>query len=80
MVHQKGLDLTIEAAKAIVHAGGQIVFMGCGEHHVEEALRRLAVRFPGAITAYIGFDEYQARSLFAGSDFCLCRHASNPVD
>ncbi|AJY49691.1 MULTISPECIES: glycogen synthase GlgA [Halomonadaceae] len=71
MVHQKGLDLTIEAAKAIVHAGGQIVFMGCGEHHVEEALRKLAIRFPGAITAYIGFDEYQARCLFAGSDFLL---------
>nr|WP_290697109.1 glycogen synthase GlgA [Halomonas sp. UBA3074] len=71
MVHQKGLDLTIEAAKAIVHAGGQIVFMGCGERHVEEALRKLAIRFPGAITAYIGFDEYQARCLFAGSDFLL---------
>lgn len=71
MVHQKGLDLTIEAAKAIVHAGGQIVFMGCGEQHVEEALRKLAIRFPGAITAYIGFDEYQARCLFAGSDFLL---------
>lgn len=71
MVHQKGLDLTIEAAKAIVHAGGQIVFMGCGEHHVEEALRKLAIRFPGAIAAYIGFDEYQARCLFAGSDFLL---------
>lgn len=71
MVHQKGLDLTIEAAKAIVHAGGQIVFMGCGEYHVEESLRQLAARFPGAITAYIGFDEYQARCLFAGSDFLL---------
>lgn len=71
LVHQKGLDLTIEAAKAIVHAGGQIVFMGSGEHHVEEALRQLATRFPGAISAYIGFDEYQARCLFAGSDFLL---------
>lgn len=71
LVHQKGLDLTIEAAKAIVHAGGQIVFMGCGDHHVEEALRRLAIRFPGAIATFIGFDEYQARCLFAGSDFLL---------
>ncbi|WP_224104234.1 glycogen synthase GlgA [Vreelandella aquamarina] len=71
LVHQKGLDLTIEAAKAIVHAGGQIVFMGCGERHVEDALRQLSQRFPGAISAYIGFDEYQARSLFAGSDFLL---------
>ncbi|XKH59639.1 glycogen synthase GlgA [Halomonas sediminis] len=71
LVHQKGLDLTIEAAKTIVHAGGQIVFMGSGEHHVEEALRKLAARFPGAIAAYIGFDEHQARCLFAGSDFLL---------
>ncbi|WP_346796133.1 glycogen synthase GlgA [Halomonas sp. Bachu 37] len=71
LVHQKGLDLTIEAAKAIVHAGGQIVFMGSGERHVEDALRELAIRFPGAIAVYIGFDEYQARCLFAGSDFLL---------
>lgn len=71
LVHQKGLDLTIEAAKAVVHAGGQIIFMGCGDYHVEEALRNLAIRFPGAIAASIGFDEYQARCLFAGSDFLL---------
>lgn len=71
LVHQKGLDLTIKAAKAIVDAGGQIVFMGSGEWDVEEALRELAMRFQGAIAAYIGFDEYQARCLFAGSDFLL---------
>lgn len=71
LVHQKGLDLTIKAAKAIVDAGGQIVFMGSGEREVEEALRELALRFQGAIAAYIGFDEYQARCLFAGSDFLL---------
>ncbi|WP_447556603.1 glycogen synthase GlgA [Vreelandella sp. EE22] len=71
LVHQKGLDLTIEAAKAIVEAGGQIVFMGSGEHEVEQALCALARRYQGAVTAYIGFDEYQARCLFAGSDFLL---------
>ncbi|WP_447956177.1 glycogen synthase GlgA [Vreelandella sp. EE7] len=71
LVHQKGLDLTIEATKAIVEAGGQIVFMGCGEHDVEQALRALARRYQGAVAAYIGFDEYQARCLFAGSDFLL---------
>lgn len=71
LVHQKGLDLTIEATRAIVEAGGQIVFMGSGEHHVEQALKALARRSPGSVAAYIGFDEYQARCLFAGSDFLL---------
>ncbi|MDR9438800.1 MAG: glycogen synthase GlgA [Halomonas sp.] len=71
LVHQKGLDLTIEVAEAIVHAGGQIVFMGCGQRHIEDALRRLTARYPGAIAVHIGFDESQAHRLFAGSDFLL---------
>lgn len=71
LVHQKGLDLTIEVAEAIVHAGGQIVFMGCGQRYIGDTLLRLAARYPGAIAVHIGFDESQAHCLFAGSDFLL---------
>ncbi|MCE8024218.1 glycogen synthase GlgA [Billgrantia aerodenitrificans] len=71
MVHQKGVDLVIDAAPSIVQAGGQLVFIGSGERRVEEQLDRLAERYPGAVAAYIGFDEYEARCIYAGSDFLL---------
>ena len=71
MVHQKGIDLVIEAAPDIVQAGGQLVFIGSGERRVEQQLEQLAKRYPGAIAAYIGFDEDEARCIYAGSDFLL---------
>lgn len=71
LVHQKGLDIAIEAAEAVVHQGGQIVVTGQGERSVEDAWRRLAKRHPGSIGVKIGFEETDARRMFAGSDFLL---------
>lgn len=71
LVHQKGLDLTVTAAESIVRAGGQIVIIGRGERPIETALCNLAARFPGAIGVNIGFDESEARCMYAGSDFLL---------
>ncbi|MBW6389842.1 glycogen synthase GlgA [Billgrantia antri] len=71
MVHQKGVDLVIDAAPHIVQAGGQLVFIGKGERRVEAQLDRLAERYPGAVGVYIGFDEEEARCIYAGSDFLL---------
>ncbi|UYG02728.1 glycogen synthase GlgA [Halomonas sp. LR3S48] len=71
MVHQKGVDLVIEAAASIVQAGGQLVFIGNGERNVETQLGRLAGRYPGAVGVYVGFDEEEARCIYAGSDFLL---------
>ncbi|WP_104202263.1 glycogen synthase GlgA [Billgrantia saliphila] len=71
MVHQKGVDLVIEAAPSIVQAGGQLVFIGSGEPRVEAELDRLAERFPGAVGVYAGYDEEEARCIYAGSDFLL---------
>ncbi|WP_445158270.1 glycogen synthase GlgA [Halomonas sp. E14] len=71
LVHQKGIDLTLEAAASIVWAGGQLVCIGSGDPQVEAALTELAERFPGAVGVFIGYDEYEARCIFAGSDFLL---------
>ena len=71
LVHQKGVDLAIEAAETIVDQGGQIVVTGQGEGRFESALKGLAARHPGAVGVNIGFDETQARRMFAGSDFLL---------
>lgn len=71
LVHQKGVDLVLSAADAIVAAGGQIVVTGRGETRFEEALVEAQRRRPGAIGVDIGFDDGDARRIFAGTDFTL---------
>lgn len=71
LVHQKGLDLMIGAAETVVRAGGQIAIMGQGEPTVERELGTLAKRHPGDIALKVGFDEAEARCMFAGSDFLM---------
>jgi starch synthase len=71
LVHQKGIDLAIEAAEAIVSQGGQLAVIGQGEGQFEAAVQELAARHPRAIGVQIGFDEREARRLYAGSDFLL---------
>lgn len=71
LVHQKGIDLTLQIADALVAAGGRLVVLGRGEEALERALLDLARRHPGRIGVRIGFNEGDARRIFAGSDFLL---------
>jgi starch synthase len=71
LVHQKGVDLAISAAETIVAQGGQVVVTGRGEGRFEAALTALAQRHPGSVGVRIGFDEAEARRMYAGSDFLL---------
>ncbi|WP_407316812.1 glycogen synthase GlgA [Pseudomonas sp. nanlin1] len=71
LVFQKGLDLTEGVSEFIVNAGGQIAIIGRGEPEEEQAMRELALRFPGQVGVRIGFNETDARRMFAGSDFLL---------
>jgi starch synthase len=71
LVHQKGIDLVLSAADEIIDAGGQIVVTGMGEPALEQALVDAHRRRPDAIGVTIGFNDGQARRIFAGSDFTL---------
>ncbi len=71
LVHQKGVDLAIDAAENIVANGGQLVVTGRGEAHFEDRMRDLAQRHKGSVGVRIGFDGAEARSMFAASDFLL---------
>lgn len=71
LAHQKGLDLTLRIAEIIVRAGGRLVVMGTGEKKIEKELLHLAERYPNHIGVHIGFNEADARRIFAGSDFLL---------
>ena len=71
-VHQKGVDLVIEAVERIVAAGGQIVVIGEGEREAERAFLELGRRFPDAVGVRVGFEPAEAaRAIFAGADFLL---------
>ncbi|MCQ4242245.1 glycogen synthase GlgA [Stutzerimonas stutzeri] len=71
LVQQKGIDLSIAVAETIVARGGQLAILGRGETVLEDEVRQLAKRFPGRVGVHIGFNETDARRLFAGSDFLL---------
>ena len=71
LVHQKGVDLVLSAADEIIKDGGQIVVTGSGEPEMEQALVNAHRRRPDAIGVIIGFNDGQARRIFAGSDFTL---------
>jgi starch synthase len=70
-VHQKGVDLVIEAAERIVAEGAQIVAVGEGDRATERALESLSRRFPHAVGVRVGFEAGLARAIFAGGDFLL---------
>jgi starch synthase len=71
LVHQKGIDLVLSATDEIVEAGGQIIVTGSGEPAFEQALVDAHRRRPDAISVTIGFNDAQARRIFAASDFTL---------
>ncbi|MBA4682352.1 MAG: glycosyltransferase, partial [Pseudomonas sp.] len=71
LVQQKGIDLTLQVAEHIVARGGRIGVIGQGEPALEAAMAELGRRHPGRIGVHIGFDESDARRLYAGSDFLL---------
>jgi starch synthase len=69
--HQKGVDLALDGAASIAAAGAQVVLVGEGEPHLEEAAKAAAALNPGSIGVAIAFDEMLAHRLTAASDFYL---------
>jgi starch synthase len=68
---QKGMDLLVEVAPALVAAGGRLAVLGAGDPALESALVRLAGEHPGRIGAIIGYDEPLAHRLQGGADAIL---------
>jgi starch synthase len=69
---QKGFDVLLEAAPALVAGGrAQLVVLGSGNDGILEAFRRLATRFPGAVSVNRGFQDALGRRIYAGADIFL---------
>ena len=71
LIHQKGVDLVLDTARAIVAKGGQLALIGQGDRDLEAAAARTAALYPDEIGVKIAFDEPLSRRMIAGSDFYL---------
>ncbi len=68
---QKGIDLILGIAPALVEGGARLLVVGEGDVRIEAGLRAMCARFPGRVAARIAFDPLLARRVYAGSDFFL---------
>jgi len=68
LVEQKGIDLLIPIVDAVIDRGAQIMVLGSGEQHLEDALRSLSSRHRNAFKASLTFDPALAHRITAGCD------------
>ncbi len=72
LASQKGVELVIELIGRLAGSGrAQFIVLGSGDPAYEEALRRLATAFPGAVDVVIGFDEGLSHLIQAAADIAL---------
>lgn len=69
---QKGFDLALPALRNILaRRDAQLVVLGAGEAHLEQAFWQLAQDFADRARAFLQFDEALARKIYAGCDIFL---------
>ncbi|HEY9104617.1 glycogen synthase GlgA [Chitinimonas sp.] len=71
LTEQKGLNLVLAGAEALLAQGGQLLVLGSGEPALEEGFRQLAQRHAGRVAVRLGFDEPLSHRIFAGCDVVL---------
>lgn len=71
LVEQKGADLVVAAAEAMVRKGIQLAVLGSGAPHLEESLRYLAATYPQQIGVKIAYNEALSHRMVAGGDVIL---------
>ena len=68
---QKGMDLLVEAADAILAMGARIAILGTGDSGLEGQFLGLAARHRGRIGVTIGYDEPLSHRMQGGGDAIL---------
>jgi starch synthase len=71
LVEQKGIDLIIDILPELCAEKIQVVFLGEGDEDYQNALRKLASRYPQQIGLSISYDERLAHGIQAGADIFL---------
>jgi starch synthase len=65
---QKGLDLLLDIADAVLALPAQIVIVATGDKELEQRVLALTAARPGQLASFIGFDETLAHLVEAGAD------------
>jgi starch synthase len=71
LVDQKGIDVLLAAAPALIDAGADLVVLGAGDPAIVGGLERLRARHPKNVGLFIGFNEPLSHQVVAGSDLLL---------
>jgi len=71
LADQKGIDLLLANAARWIERGYQMVILGSGDPHTEQALHELADTNPSSLYFWRGFNETLARQIYAGGDIFL---------
>ena len=75
---QKGMDLILAGADAILASGAQLVIQGLGEPWLVIELRKLEIRYPKQMRLVERFDAQLAQKIYAASDLFLMPSAFEP--
>jgi starch synthase len=68
---QKGIDLVLCQIEEIINEGIQLIVLGTGDYHYEQALLQLQQRYPKQIVFYQKYDPVIADRIYAGCDMFL---------
>jgi starch synthase len=68
---QKGLDMLVEVADALVAAGGKLVVLGSGDADIENGLAGAAMRHPGKVGFIRAYDEPLSHLIQGGADVMM---------
>jgi starch synthase len=68
---QKGHDLLLEILPGLMKLDVQLVALGSGSPRLAESLKAAQARWPGRVSAAIGYDEGLSHRIEAGSDLFL---------
>jgi starch synthase len=71
MVHQKGFDIVTGASTDLMNLDAQWVILGNGLSEFENLIRSLSKKYPGKVSAYIGYNNELAHLIEAGADIFL---------
>ncbi|MEN8260583.1 MAG: glycogen synthase GlgA [Pseudomonadota bacterium] len=71
LVHQKGIDLILQALPKIIDLPAQFVLLGSGDSSYVEQLLYWARRYPDKISVNIGYNEGLSHRIEAGADIFL---------
>lgn len=71
LVHQKGLDLLLDAVPRFLQQGAALFVLGSGEQKLEEGFQQLAKQFPDKVFSSTDYKEPAAHRIIAGADAIL---------